>query len=75
MALRVGPRGLEVKIDAAYGGLRSSHGPCGPLSVRRFRDFEDGVGFSLLRGTGFHFFPSAWNNQLRTGADKGNPTV
>ena len=43
MALRVGPRGLEVKIDAAYGGLRSLHGPCGPLSVRRFCDFEDGL--------------------------------
>ena len=58
MALRVGPRGLEAKVAAAYGGLRGSHGPCGPLSVRRFRGLENGVAFlrvgfafSLVRGT------------------------
>ena len=32
-------------------------------------------GFSAFLRMCFGTFPSAMNNQLRTGADKGNPTV
>ena len=68
MALRVGPRGLCFEVVAAYGGLRCLHGRYGLPVGLLFGGAED-VEVSALT------FPSALNNQLRTGADKGNPTV
>ena len=66
MALRVGPRGLCYKVVAAYDGLRCLCGRRG-LAV--------GLLFGVAEDVFHDTFPSAMNNQLRTGADKGNPTV
>ncbi len=72
MALRVGPKGLFGELVAAYVGL-----------CRTFRGLirTDGrAALAVLERKGHWFrlvacFLSALNNQLRTGADKGNPTV
>ena len=70
MALRVGPRGLRTNIGSAYVELRRSHG---------HRESAVGLTFGGTEGVvvplGTIAFPSAMNNRLRTGADKGNPTV
>ena len=68
MALRVGPRGLCPNVVAAYGGLRCLRGRRGLPVGLLFGGSEDVVAYAAA-------FPSAMNNQLRTGADKGNPTV
>ncbi len=68
MALRVGPRGLCYNIVAAYDGLRYLCGRRGLSVGLLFGVAEDVVASAAT-------FPSAMNNQLRTGADKGNPTV
>jgi hypothetical protein len=68
LALRVGPRGLRLNLVAAYAGLRCLHGRRGPAVGLLFCGAED-VDASVFT------FLSATNNQLRTGADKGNPTV
>ena len=63
MALRVGPRGLLALVAAARGdcGFTAADLPGGPSAGWRTSPCGS--------------FPSAMNNQLRTGADKGNPTV
>jgi hypothetical protein len=68
LALRVGLVGLRGNGIAGYGGLRGPHGLRGPPVVQLLGAAEDGC---------FHECPfrNALNNQLRTGADKGNPTV
>eukprot|EP01003_Olkasia_polycarbonata_P004224 NODE_324_length_994_cov_135.093122_g280_i0.p2 GENE.NODE_324_length_994_cov_135.093122_g280_i0~~NODE_324_length_994_cov_135.093122_g280_i0.p2 ORF type:complete len:55 (-),score=8.49 NODE_324_length_994_cov_135.093122_g280_i0:85-249(-) len=53
---------------AGYGGLRGLHGLRGLPVVQPLGAAEDGC----LHGRPFR---NALNNQLRTGADKGNPTV
>ena len=68
MALRVGLVGLRGNGTAGYSGLRGLYGLRGPLVVQPPGAAEDG----LLYGFPFR---NALNNQLRTGADKGNPTV
>ena len=65
MALRVGPRGLWNKagLPTADCWVLTDPADCwsgGPVA-----------GWRMALAS----FPSAWNNQLRTGADKGNPTV
>ena len=64
MALRIGQGGLILDVPAeswlqAFTGF-----------VDMNTDRIDGL---RMRLSGL--FPSAMNNQLRTGADKGNPTV
>jgi len=68
LALRVGLVGLRGNGTAGYSGLRGLYGLRGPLVVQPPGAAEDGW---------LHGFPfrNALNNQLRTGADKGNPTV
>jgi hypothetical protein len=68
LALRVGPRGLRLNLVAAYDGLRCLCGRRGPSVGLLFCGAEDVVVSAAT-------FLSAMNNQLRTGADKGNPTV
>ena len=51
-----------------YGGLRGSYGLRGLPVVQPLGAAEDGA-FNEAP------FRNALNNQLRTGADKGNPTV
>ena len=62
--------GLLANGLAGYVGLRGSHGLRGPAVGLRPGDAEDGV-----IPPGISPFFKALNNQLRTGADKGNPTV
>ena len=62
LALKVGPRGICTNVATARGGCGESCGPSG----RSFGGVEDKSFRDLL--------PSAVNNHLRTGAEKGNPT-
>ena len=66
MALRVGLVGLCGNRIVGYNELRGLHGLRGLLVVQLPGDAED-----VFHET----FRNALNNQLRTGADKGNPTV
>ena len=68
MALRVGLVGLRGKRMVGYVGLRGLHGLRGLAVVRPPGAADDGR-------KQFCPFRNALNNQLRTGADKGNPTV
>jgi hypothetical protein len=72
LALRVGPRGLFGELVAAYVGLLLNlSGIGGGLAVGLLLLCWRERVVGLLAAC----FPSALNNQLRTGADKGNPTV
>jgi hypothetical protein len=66
LALRVGPRGLG--NEGVTCGLWLRIFTEARLGTLASRGPEDALYLYLA-------FPSAWNNQLRTGADKGNPTV
>jgi hypothetical protein len=68
LALRVGLVGLRGNGNVGYCGLRGLYGLCGLQVVQRPCAAED-VGVYAFT------FRNALNNQLRTGADKGNPTV
>jgi hypothetical protein len=72
LALRVGPRGLFGELVAAYVGLclDPSGTRCGLAVGLLLLCWRERV-VGLLAAC----FLSALNNQLRTGADKGNPTV
>ena len=66
LGIRIGSEGwalgsLEEGMLAAREG--ALHGGPFPAALLGF------LGIVLVH------FPDAWNNQLRTGADKGNPTV
>ena len=60
--------GLRGNGNVGYCGLRGLNGLCGLQVVQRPCAAEDVGVFALT-------FRNALNNQLRTGADKGNPTV
>mmetsp|Transcript_48624 Transcript_48624/g.73433 ORF Transcript_48624/g.73433 Transcript_48624/m.73433 type:complete len:86 (+) Transcript_48624:635-892(+) len=77
----------ESKSNVAMNAwLPQASYPCGNFSassVSKFDIFffqaEDGIRDTSVTGVQTcalaYAFPSAMNNQLRTGADKGNPTV
>ena len=73
MALRAGPRGLfGGTVEAGGLALRLL-----PLTGEAARTPLDEAALMLRTDASFSVrpFPSALNNRLRTGADKGNPTV
>ena len=64
MALRVGYGGPSSDLPAEHGALDAAR-----RTVDRRTDSDDVVGVLLAA------VPYTVNNRLRTGADKGNPTV
>jgi hypothetical protein len=68
LALSVRHVGLCGNGNVGYCGLRGLYGLRGLQVVQRLGAAED-VGYLSLA------FRIALNNELRTGADKGNPTV